>query len=114
MKQHNEFPEESRHLLHDSWRCWYCDENTIDCLHHIVGRGSKGSTVESSILNAAPLCNQKCHLKHHSLLKTDKMVVELLKKTVQYLISTGYSLTENDINFINKYEKYYKKINLDE
>jgi len=109
MKLHNNFPEESRYWLEETWCCWWCGENTPDCLHHIVGRGNKQSKVESSILNAAPLCNQKCHLAHHSLLKTDKYIAQLLQQTYKYLINQGYILNRNDKAFMLKYAKYYKE-----
>lgn len=105
----NNFSQDAFIIFQEAWCCWLCGMNTSDCLHHIVGRGEKGSKVESSILNAAPLCNQKCHLANHGKLRTDKYVVELLKKTFDYLHSKGYTLNENDINFIRKYWKYYKQ-----
>lgn len=108
MKAHNNFPEESRLIFQDAWTCWYCGENTLDCLHHIVGRGNNGSVVESSILNAAPLCNQKCHLPHHGELRTDEMVGKLLKQTKKYLVNYGYKFTRNDFAFMLKYAKYYQ------
>ncbi len=95
-------------MFQDAWACWMCGENTADCLHHIVGRGNNGSLVESSVLNAAPLCNQKCHLSNHGMLRTDEYVSLLLKQTYKYLIKYGYKLTRNDHAFLLKYSKYYK------
>lgn len=104
----NNFPEGSWIMFEDAWCCWLCGMNTSDCLHHIVGRGNKSSIVESSVLNAAPLCNQKCHLKHHSLLRTDEWVRKLLKQTKKYLDNYDYTYTRNDHAFLLKYAKYYK------
>ena len=104
----NNFPEGSWVMFEEAWCCWWCGMNTSDCLHHIVGRGNKGSIVESSVLNAAPLCNQKCHLANHSLLRTDEWVSKLLKQTKKYLESINYRFTRNDHAFLLKYAKYYK------
>lgn len=108
MKSSNNFPEGSWLIFQDAWTCWWCGENTADALHHIVGRGNGGSVVESSVLNAAPLCNQKCHLKHHGTLRTDQYVSLLLKQTRKYLENKGYKLKRNDHAFILKYAHYYK------
>jgi len=108
MKTNNNFPEGTWLIFQDAWCCWWCGENTSDCLHHIVGRGNAGSVVESSILNAAPLCNHKCHLPNHGQLRTEEKIKELLQQTLKYLISKGYKLTRNDFAFKTKYAKYYK------
>lgn len=107
MKQKNNFPEELRFLFSDSWKCFYCGKNRADSLHHIVGRGNGNSKVESSALNAAPLCNQSCHLPNHGLLRTEDKARELLDRTYEYLRSINYELTENDSAFIEKYIIYY-------
>ena len=108
MKQsRNNFPEELRFLFSDCWKCWWCGKNRADSLHHIVGRGNGDSKVESSILNAAPLCNQGCHLPNHGQLRTDEKMREMLDKTYNYLITSNYELTEIDSAFIEKYIIYY-------
>lgn len=109
MAKHNSFPEESRFIFQDAWMCWYCGENTADSLHHIVGRGNGDSTCESSILNAAPFCNQKCHLQNHGKISTDEYKLKLLEQTLLYLISTRYTLNKVDIEFIKKYHQYYEQ-----
>jgi hypothetical protein len=73
-----------------------------------VGRGNNGSVVESSVLNAAPLNNQICHLPHHGLLRTKDMVKALLKQTYKYLMNYGYELTKKDKDFMVKYAEYYE------
>lgn len=107
MKPHNSFPEESRLIFQEAYRCWFCGSNRADSLHHIVGRGNGDSIVERSILNAAPLCNQKCHLPNHGKLRTDEWVSKLLKMTYEFLQSIGYELQEVDHQFMEKYIKYY-------
>ena len=109
MKARNSFPEESRLIFQDLWMCYWCGENTADALHHIVGRGNTGSVVESSIYNAAPLCNQKCHLKHHGELRTEEMMKAMLVQTKKYLDSKGYKPNRIDSLFLIKYAKYYRK-----
>jgi hypothetical protein len=107
MKLHNSFPEGARLIFSEAYRCWFCSSNRCDCLHHIVGRGNGDSKVESSILNAAPLCNQKCHLPNHGLLRTEEWISKLLKQTLEFLESVGYELEERDIQFMDKYMEYY-------
>jgi len=107
MQTKNNFSDYDRIMFQDSWKCWWCETNQADCLHHIVGRGSKNGDVESSPLNAAFMCNQKCHLQNHGLITTKEWKVKLLKMTYDYLISTGYTLTEKDNMFIEKYSEYY-------
>lgn len=92
----------------DVWKCHYCRENGWDCFHHIVGRGIKGDDAESSILNAAPLCNQKCHLPNHGFIRKDVMVKKFLTRTYDLLIEKGYQFTEKDQRFIGKYIEYYQ------
>jgi hypothetical protein len=107
----NNFPDGSWQIFQDAWTCWYCGMNTADCLHHIVGRGNGDSVVESSILNAAPMCNHKCHIPNHGKLKRAENIRELLRTTYIYLITYGYKLNDNDEEFRKKYAKYYKKEN---
>ena len=107
MENRNKFNEEDRMLLSEAWKCWWCEKNQADCLHHIVGRGEKESRVESSILNAAPLCNNYCHLPNHSLLKTETQIKRMLTRTYNFLMENGYQLKEKDAEFISKYCKYY-------
>lgn len=104
---HNSFDEIDRKTFDDIWECFYCGMNTNDCLHHIVGRGNGDSTCESSILNAAPFCNQKCHLPNHGLICTDEYRKKLLSKTYSFLLKRGYIFKEIDIEFLMKYAKFY-------
>ena len=105
---HNSFSNDTRFLFSDCWKCWHCSKNTADSAHHIVGRGSGDSEVEQSALNFAPLCNQSCHLPIHGKLRTDDMVSILLNKTYNYLMEIGYQLKEIDVQFLDKYAKYYE------
>lgn len=108
MKEKNNFSEETRILFSDAWRCFWCGKNKADSLHHIVGRGTGGSIVESSALNASLMCNNSCHLPNHSELRTDEKIKILLEKTYNYLTSIGYEFNELDADFIEKYIKYYE------
>jgi len=106
---HNSFSQETRQLFYDAWRCWWCGRNTADSGHHIVGRGGgdNSSTLESSPLNFAPLCNHSCHLPIHGALRTSENVRMLLNKTYDYLMEIGYQLTELDSQFLEKYASSY-------
>ena len=107
MSNHNSFSENVRFIFQEYWSCFYCGKNTADCLHHIVGRGTADSKIESSILNAAPVCNQSCHLPNHGLLKTEEQIKKLLDKTYSFLVSINYKFTELDADFIERYANYY-------
>lgn len=72
-----------------------------------MGRGAMDSTIESSILNAAPICNHKCHLKHHGKIMTKEWQKKFLKKTYDYLVKNYYQFTTKDLSFIIKYKDYY-------
>lgn len=104
----NDFRTQDRTLFSDCWRCWWCGKNRADSIHHIVGRGEHdGEDTESSPLNAAPMCNQSCHLPLHGELRTDTNVRMLLNKTYDYLIEIGYQLNERDSLFLEKYSSKY-------
>lgn len=105
---HNSFPKDSWSMFAESWTCWVCGMNTANCLHHIMGRGAGHSTAEASVYNAAYLCNQSCHLQIHGRLRTDSHSRQLLHKTKEYLRSIGYSNTDNDAQFLKKYEHMYR------
>jgi len=109
MHLRNSFPDYSWAKFMDAWKCWYCEMNTADCLHHIMGRGSGDSKVESSIFNAAPLCNHKCHLPNHGKIRTNEYSKIFLQKTFDYLINIEYELEEIDRGFIKKYETFYRR-----
>lgn len=107
MPNHNSFPEVIHEIFQQAWECWFCGMNTADSLHHVVGRGQGDSWVEGSILNAAPLCNQKCHLPNHGKLRTKEWIAKLLNTTYLYLVSIRYEFEEIDYEFIEKYKEYY-------
>lgn len=104
--RHNEFSPATRFIYLDDnyWECWNpeCGTNNADCLHHIFGRG-KEEGCESSALNAAPLCNQKCHLPRHGFWTSDSGKRLLLTKTIGFLSSRGYVLEKKDEEFLEKY-----------
>ena len=105
--QMNDFNEKTRELFSGLYKCFWCGSNKPDCLHHIVGRGTKEDDCESSPLNASLLCNQKCHIANHNLLLTEKHKRIMLDKTYQFITSSGYTFTDKDERFIEKYVKYY-------
>jgi len=90
-----------------NYECWWCGQNHWDCFHHIVGRGNGNSVCESSILNAAPLNNFKCHLRIHGQITNEENISGLLQKTMRYLLKQGYQFNEKDKEFIIKYKNYY-------
>ena len=102
----NNFSEYTRFIFSEAHECWNCGCNKADALHHIVGRGGDGDE-ESSPLNAAPICNHKCHLPEHGVLGTENKIRYLLSRTYEYLTLYGYHFTEKDSRFIKKYVTYY-------
>jgi len=96
----NSFSPETREIWIWWYSCFYCGKNQWDCLHHILGRAS------SSILNSAPLHNDVCHLNNGKLATFD-IRKKLLKKTLEFLKKNKYVLTDDDIQFMQQYKKYY-------
>ena len=85
-----------------NYECWICGENTQDCLHHIFG----GNFEEAdSPLNAAPICNFKCHIGKTFTEEQKKMMCQ---KTLRWLLKNDYQLTEKDKKFIIDHKKYYE------
>jgi len=92
----------------DGWyKCFLCGQNTWDCFHHAVGRGIKNDNSERSILNAIPLCNNKCHLPEHGKLRTKEFASKFLKQSYEHLLEQGYEFTELDEKFLEKYSDHY-------
>lgn len=109
MKLKNNFPDYAWTTFMDGWKCWYCGMNTADCLHHIVGRGGPLYECENSILNAAPMCNLKCHIPNHGKITTDDYKKIYLQITFDYLSNHQYEFTDKDREFAKKYERYYRR-----
>jgi len=89
-----------------NYECWICGQNGQDAFHHIIGRDS------NSILNAAPVHNDKCHLQKSGWLHKPEVEKQLLQKTFIYLKKQDYQLIQKDLEFIAKYAHYYKGIKL--
>ena len=95
----------------DNYDCWGClvlnkerkDCDTPTCFHHIL------SEDDDSLLNAAPMNNDFCHLPFHKKWRMYEFKVELLKLTYDYLKKSGYVLKSKDIDFIERNAKYYKE-----
>jgi hypothetical protein len=105
MKSLNNFSPETKMLWGDNWFCWECQRNNVSDFHHIVKRGTKHDDCESSPLNVAHLC-RKCH--EAGDIHSPEKQCKYLNKTVNYLINIGYSLTEKDNRFLNKYKNAYE------
>lgn len=101
MKLNNDFKEEDRYLFLYKLECDICGQNNWDALHHILGR------VSSSILNASTVHNFKCHVGNGKLSQFEAKK-KLLKKTLDFLIESGYVLTKKDKKFKLKYQKYFE------
>lgn len=98
MKLKNNFSQRTRELFMWNYECFVCGKNTWNALHHIKGRCS------NSPLNAAPVCNDSCHINKGFSYEDDKV---LLQKTLKYLLKKGYKLTKKDEAFIIEHIKYY-------
>ena len=103
--KHNNFNDSTHFIFMDDnyWTCWQCGKCHANCGHHIFGRGSEEGC-EKSPLNYAPLNNHICHLPHHGFLMTDEGKRKMFQKTFEYLVSRGYTLTELDNQFLEKYK----------
>ena len=103
----NSFSEETRDLFYDVYACYECGRSDKGLTgHHICQRGNRSSDVESSPLNLGLLCEgENCHKAFD--VNCDMKRREYLKKTFDYLMGIGYTLTEKDKRFIDKYKRYY-------
>ena len=103
----NSFSLETRcHYLYNNYECWICGTNGSHCggleLHHIFGR------VSASALNSAPLC-KKCH-SHIGHTRYEH--IDLLGKTIAFLISQGYKLQQEDHDFMEMIKNDLRGIKL--
>jgi len=82
--------------------------NDADCLHHILGRCS------NSPYNAAPLNNFRDHMPEGRTMQglppvnSEMAKRRYLRKTREYLDSVNYEANEKDLEFLEKYNEYYK------
>jgi len=91
----NPFSTNTRCLyLYNNYECWICGTNGSHCggmeIHHIWGR------ISASALNSSPLCKM-CH-SHIGHTRYER--IDLLKKTIAFLLSQGYKLQEEDNQFL--------------
>lgn len=100
-RMQNEFTNETRELFRWNYECFICGKNNQDALHHILGREN------NSPLNVCPIHNFSCHLENSGQLNTDKIKGKLLRKVRQFLVDNNYQLTEDDLRFIEKYDRLY-------
>ena len=101
MNLEKDFSIETRELFVWNQECWECRQNHWDCLHHIMNRTS------NSPLNAAPLNNFDCHIGNGKISQFETKK-KYLKKTLKYLLDSGYILTKKDLEFKNKHIQYYE------
>lgn len=106
MKNGFDRDELARYFI-DCHTCWVCGMNSWSAFHHICGRARR---FNASILNAAPVHNEQCHLKIHGRLKLRKNMVMLLEKTLRHLQNVGYILTPLDREFMEDYHDLYKEV----
>lgn len=113
IKKHNDWSAETYFLFFGGSYsdCWWCGTNRADCGHHIFGRGRENDC-ENSPLNFAPLCNHRCHLPNHGYLMTAEGRNVMFKKTLDYLVSINYQLTDKDNRFLEKYKDEIAKMKL--
>jgi len=108
----NDFTYETFALFDFGGYCpsWETGINNSDCLHHILGR------VSNSPYNAAPLNNFLDHMPEgrKELLPLSSQIVQkqYLKKTKKYLDVLGYKPNKEDLEFLEKYKKYYENSSL--
>jgi hypothetical protein len=99
MKLSHSFPQHVHDYHFWTHKCYLCSKQAQQ-KHHVLGR------VSGSILNCAPLC-AKCHIGNSELDSFD-MQQFLLKKVKRILDSDYYKYSQDDLDFIEKYKKYYE------
>jgi hypothetical protein len=97
--------------LQSAWafntQCFWCYRYNADAFHHVISPCScdyQQGDFNSSILNSFPIHNFGCHLYNPELHRSEK---QMLNKVMKYLLSTGYKLTEKDVEFYKVYKKLY-------
>jgi len=91
------------------YKCLWCDKAGADCFHHIISASSpnyKEGEFNSSILNACPIHNYKCHLYNSELHKTENEKM-LLKKVLNILAKENIKFNDSDRKFFDTYRKLY-------
>lgn len=99
-KLRNEFTDETRSLFIFYQKCFVCNQNGWNAIHHILGR------ISNSPLNACLIHNFKCHIGNGKLTQFE-VQKKLLKQTLDFLIKSRYKLTKQDKEFMKKYKKFY-------
>jgi len=95
-------------FLWENWRCYECKKNTASASHHIaVGIPEN---ISNSPYNLSRLCNYECHINRRNLepLHGFETQSKFLKITKKILDKQGYRPTENDLEFLEMFEEYYK------
>jgi len=91
------------------YKCLWCDKAGSDCFHHIISASStnyREGEFNSSILNACPIHNHKCHLYNSELHKTENEKM-LLNKVLEVLALENISFNDLDRKFFDVYRKLY-------
>jgi len=106
----NDFTQDTRELfdrggyLND----WEDGRNDANTLHHILKR------VSNSPYNSAPLNNSRNHMPESRAsrnllpIHSPETRKKFLQKTKRFLNDIGYEPTKEDLEFLNKYKKYYE------
>jgi hypothetical protein len=95
--------------------CWYCELfepnlikwNSGDSWHHTLGRVGE---YHNSILNAAFINNDICHLPNHGKMSKESNAALFLEKNLKILMVQGYEFNDIDNGFIEKHKKLYESI----
>ena len=106
MQLKHPFPPTVRNLYLGVWYCFYIGEDGKQCnsngigrggleLHHILGR------VSGCAFNSCLLCKQ-CH---NSIVHNIDEHRRLFVQTLRFLHSINYKPTEEDIQFVAKYDR---------
>ena len=97
------------------YSCLWCGESGFDCFHHIMSPSSPrylDGKFNSSILNACPIHNQKCHLYNPELHKIDSER-KMLQGVLKHLVLSGFKFKDKDAEFYEKYSALYNSKGLD-
>lgn len=90
-------------------RCLWCGKTGFNAFHHIISPSSpnyRAGKFNSSILNACPIHNHKCHLYNPELHKPENEKM-LLNKVLELLVKTDIEFDEIDKEFFRTYKEFY-------
>lgn len=102
------FDNDMLRSIYDEYEdCAYCGMAGADCFDHVEPRAGKYT---DSIVNAAPVHNQKCNIDKHGAMHSPMMKEALIKRNLLRLFREQYTFIEVDTKYLEEYEPAHKAL----